>query len=89
MKEMVYINNYIGNWLCSGLLYFLNKTNEVKITINNQSHDLKDINEVIELAKDEFYNWKIKGKLLEIEYYEKDVVDLEKQLKMNIQLMMQ
>ncbi len=60
---------------------FLNKTNDVKITIDNQSHDLKDINEVIELAKDEFYNWKIKGKLLEIEYYEKDVVDLEEQLK--------
>lgn len=64
-----------------GCYIFLNKTNEVKITINNQSHDLKDINEVIELAKDEFYNWKIKGKLLEIEYYEKDAVDLEEQLK--------
>lgn len=64
-----------------GCYIFLNKTNEVKITIDNQSHDLKDINEVIELAKDEFYNWKIKGKLLEIEYYEKDVVDLEEQLK--------
>lgn len=60
---------------------FLNKTNDVKITINNQSHDLKDINEVIKLAKDEFYKWKIKGKLLEIEYYEKDAVDLEEQLK--------
>lgn len=64
-----------------GCYLFLNKTNDVKITIHNQSHDLKDINEVIELAKDEFYNWKIKGKLLEIEYYEKDVVDLEEQLK--------
>lgn len=64
-----------------GCYLFLNKTNDVKITIDNQSHDLKDINEVIELAKDEFYNWKIKGKLLEIEYYEKDVVDLEEQLK--------
>ena len=60
---------------------FLNKTNDVKITINNQSHDLKDINEVIKLAKNEFYKWKIKGKLLEIEYYEKDVADLEEQLK--------
>ncbi len=60
---------------------FLNKTNDVKITINNQSHDLKDINEVIKLAKNEFYKWKIKGKLLEIEYYEKDVVNLEEQLK--------
>ncbi len=60
---------------------FLNKTNDVKITINNQSHDLKDINEVVELAKNEFNKWKIKGKLLEIEYYEKDVVDLEEQLK--------
>lgn len=60
---------------------FLNKTNDVKITINNQSHDLKDINEVVELAEKEFYNWNIKGKLLEIEYYEKDAVDLEEQLK--------
>lgn len=60
---------------------FLNKTNDVKITINNQSHDSKDINEVIKLAKNEFYNWNIKGKLLEIEYYEKDAVDLEEQLK--------
>lgn len=60
---------------------FLNKINDVKITINNQSHDLKDINEVIKLAKNEFYKWKIKGKLLEIEYYEKDVVNLEEQLK--------
>lgn len=60
---------------------FLNKTNDVKITIDNQSHDLKDINEVVELAKKEFYKWKIKGKLLEIEYYEKDVVGLEEQLK--------
>lgn len=80
-KEMVYINNYIGNWLCSGLLYFLNKTNEVKITINNQSHDLKDINEVVELAEKEFYKWNINAKLLTIEYYEKNVADLEEQLK--------
>ena len=64
-----------------GCYIFLNKTNDVKITINNQSHDLKDINEVIKLAKNEFYKWKIKGKLLEIEYYEKDVADLEEQLK--------
>lgn len=64
-----------------GCYIFLNKTNDVKITINNQSHDLKDINEVIKLAKNEFYKWKIKGKLLEIEYYEKDVVNLEEQLK--------
>lgn len=60
---------------------FLNKTNDVKITIDNQSHDLKDINEVVELAKKEFYNLDIKGKLLEIEYYEKDVVGLEEELK--------
>ena len=64
-----------------GCYIFLNKTNDVKITINNQSHDLKDINEVIKLAKNEFYKWKIKGKLLEIEYYEKDVVGLEEELK--------
>lgn len=64
-----------------GCYLFLNKTNDVKITIDNQSHDLKDINEVVELAEKEFYNWNIKGKLLEIEYYEKDVVDLEEQLK--------
>lgn len=60
---------------------FLNKTNDIKITIDNQSHDLKDINEVVELAKKEFYNWDIKGKLLEIEYYEKGVVNLEEELK--------
>lgn len=60
---------------------FLNKTNDVKITINNQSHDLKDINEVVELAEKEFYNWDIKAKLLTIEYYEKNVTDLEEQLK--------
>lgn len=60
---------------------FLNKTNDVKITINNQSHDLKDINEVIKLAEKEFYNWDIKAKLLTIEYYENDVADLEEQLK--------
>lgn len=60
---------------------FLNKTNDVKITINNQSHDLKDINEVVELAEKEFYNWNINAKLLTIEYYEKDVADLEEQLK--------
>lgn len=64
-----------------GCYIFLNKTNDVKITIDNQSHDLKDINEVVELAKKEFYNWNIKGKLLEIEYYEKAAVDLEEQLK--------
>ena len=64
-----------------GCYIFLNKNNDIKITIDNQSYDSKDINEVIKLVKDEFYNWKIKGKLLEIEYYEKDVVDLEKQLK--------
>ena len=60
---------------------FLNKTNEVKITINNQSHDLKDINEVVELAEKEFYKWNINAKLLTIEYYEKNVADLEEQLK--------
>ena len=60
---------------------FLNKTNDVKITIDNQSHDLKDINEVIELAEKEFYNWDINAKLLTIEYYEKNVADLEEQLK--------
>ena len=60
---------------------FLNKTNDVKITINNQSHDLKDINEVIKLAEKEFYNSDIKAKLLTIEYYEKNVADLEEQLK--------
>lgn len=64
-----------------GLCIFLNKTNDVKITINNQSHDLKDINEVIELAEKEFYNWDIKAKLLTIEYHEKNVTDLEKELK--------
>ena len=64
-----------------GCYIFLNKNNDIKITIDNQSHDSQDINEVIKLVKDEFYNWKIKGKLLEIEYYEKDVVDLEEQLK--------
>lgn len=64
-----------------GCYIFLNKTNDVKVTINNQSHDLKDINEVVKLAEKEFYNWNIKGKLLEIEYYEKDVADLEEQLK--------
>lgn len=60
---------------------FFNKTNDVKITINNQSHDLKDINEVVELAEKEFYNWDIKAKLLTIEYYEKNVADLEEELK--------
>lgn len=60
---------------------FFNKTNDVKITINNQSHDLKDINEVVELAEKEFYKWNINAKLLTIEYYEKDVADLEEQLK--------
>lgn len=60
---------------------FLNKTNDVKITIDNQSHDLKDINEVVELAKKEFYNWNLKAKLLTIKYYEVDAVDLEEELK--------
>ncbi len=64
-----------------GCYIFLNKTNDVKITINNQSHDLKDINEVVELAEKEFYKWNINAKLLTIEYYEKDVADLEEQLK--------
>lgn len=39
-----------------GCYIFLNKTNDVKITINNQSHDLKDINEVVELAEKNFIN---------------------------------
>lgn len=60
---------------------FLIKNNDVKITINNQSHDLEDINEVVELAKKEFYNWNIKAKLLTIEYSEKNVADLEEELK--------
>lgn len=64
-----------------GCYIFLNKTNDVKITINNQSHDLKDINEVAELAEKEFYKWNINAKLLTIEYYEKNVADLEDQLK--------
>lgn len=64
-----------------GCYIFLNKTNDVKVTINNQSHDLKDINEVVELAEKEFYKWNINAKLLTIEYYEKDVADLEEQLK--------
>lgn len=64
-----------------GCYIFLNKTNDVKITINNQSHDLKDINEVVELAEKEFYKWNINAKLLTIEYYEKNVADLEEQLK--------
>lgn len=64
-----------------GCYIFLNKTNDVKITINNQSHDLKDINEVVELAEKEFYKWNINAKLLTIEYYEKNVADLEDQLK--------
>lgn len=64
-----------------GCYIFLNKTNGVKVTINNQSHDLKDINEVVELAEKEFYKWNINAKLLTIEYYEKDVADLEEQLK--------
>lgn len=64
-----------------GLCIFLNKPNDVKITINNQSHDLKDINEVVELAEKEFYKWNINAKLLTIEYYEKNVADLEEQLK--------
>lgn len=61
--------------------FFSNKTNDIKITIDNQSHDLSDINEVVELAKKEFYNMNIKGRLLEIGYHEKDAVDLEEQLK--------
>lgn len=64
-----------------GCYIFLNKTNDVKITINNQSHDLKDINEVVELAEKEFYKWNINAKLLTIEYYEKNVADLEEQLR--------
>lgn len=64
-----------------GCYIFLNKINDVKVTINNQSHDLKDINEVVELAEKEFYKWNINAKLLTIEYYEKDVADLEEQLK--------
>ena len=64
-----------------GCYIFLNKTNDVKITINNQSHDLKDVNEVIKLAEKEFYNWDINAKLLTIEYYEKNAADLEEQLK--------
>lgn len=64
-----------------GCYIFLNKTNDVKVTINNQSHDLKDINEVVELVEKEFYKWNINAKLLTIKYYEKDVADLEEQLK--------
>lgn len=64
-----------------GCYIFLNKTNDVKIIIDNQSHDLKDINKVVELAEKEFYNWNINAKLLTIEYYEKDTADLEEQLK--------
>lgn len=60
---------------------FLNKTNAVKIIIDNQSHDLKDINKVVELAKKEFYNWDVRAKLLTIKYYEKDTADLEEELK--------
>lgn len=60
---------------------FLTRTNDVKITIDNQSHDLKDINEVVELAKKEFHNEGIKAKLLSVEYHEKDVMDLEEELK--------
>ena len=64
-----------------GCYIFLNKTNDVKIVIDNQSHDLKDINEVVELVEKEFYKWNINAKLLTIEYYEKNVADLEEQLK--------
>ncbi len=64
-----------------GCYIFLNKTNDAKITIDNQSHDLKDINEVVELAEKEFYNWNVKAKLLEIDYHEKDVADLEEELE--------
>lgn len=60
---------------------FLIKTNNVKIIIDNQSHDLNDINEVVELTKKEFYYEKIKAKLLAIEYHEKDVINLEEKLK--------
>lgn len=64
-----------------GCYIFLNKTNDVKIIIDNQSHDLKDINKVVELAEKEFYKWDVKAKLLTIKYYEKDTADLEEQLK--------
>ena len=60
---------------------FLTRTNDVKIIIDNQSHNLKDINEVVELAKKEFHNEGIKAKLLSVEYHEKDVMDLEEELK--------
>lgn len=63
-----------------GYIFFI-RTNDVKIMIDNQSHDLKDINEVVELAKKEFHNEGIKAKLLSIEYHEKDVMDLEEELK--------
>ena len=33
-----------------GYIFFI-RTNDVKIIIDNQSHDLKDINEIVELAK--------------------------------------
>ncbi len=60
---------------------FLTRTNDVKIIIDNQSHNLKDINEVVELAKKEFHNEGIKAKLLSVEYHEKGVMDLEEELK--------
>ena len=63
-----------------GYIFFI-RTNDVKIIIDNQSHDLKDINEIVELAKKEFHNEGIKAKLLSIEYHEKDVMDLEEELK--------
>lgn len=61
--------------------FFSSKTNDIKITIDNQSHDLKDIDEVVDLAEKEFCNWNIKAKLLEIDYHEKDVADLEEELE--------
>ena len=60
---------------------FFNRTDNAKITIDNQTHDLKDINEVVELAKKEFHNEGIKAKLLSVEYHEKDVMNLEEELK--------
>lgn len=65
--------------VCSYIL--LNRTDNAKIIIDNQTHDLKDINEVVELAKKEFHNQGIKAKLLSVEYHEKDVMNLEEELK--------
>ncbi len=80
-KKWFMLNILLVICIIVGCYIFLNKTNDVKITIDNQSHDLKDINEVIELAKKEFYNWNLKAKLLTIKYYEVDAVDLEEELK--------